>query len=334
MSNTRAISTFAFCLMLVLVPGSLFAQGNGPGGGGHTDSAGNNLALPVIWSDGVTKALRGTYGAPSFLGESFTDGLGVTWYLQQDPLNEWQAETFDGKYSAVHVDWIDWGDNLEAKAWYSTSVVRVETVLYQDLDVPLVGFEMGYLWGEGTSEMWGTTGNTYNSDQATVYSGCARMTIQKLTKDPTDPTFFVAWNPVTGAWTGDIGDALFNKAVWEAVEGSESPTSYSAEINIPGKVIYGYNWNLRKVGDGAGFYRLTFSLDGTNCPIILNTFFTEGTTQILLPVEEEVLAEAEEPGGGVAVIDYANNLTYIDVEILARSGKGGNTGKGGKGGNK
>ena len=37
---------------------------------------------------------------------------------------------------------------------------------------------------------------------------------------------------------------------------------YSAEINVKGKVIYGYNWNTRVLSDGPGYYRITFSMDG------------------------------------------------------------------------
>ncbi len=344
MSRTRLVWICTLALALATLPINSFAQG---GGGGHVSTPGNNLSLPVIWSDGVSKALRGTYGAPVFNGETFTDELGNVWYLQQDALNEWQAESADWSGAAVYVDWIDWGDNLESKPWYDSSVVRVETVLYQDLATPMTGFEMSQLWGQGTSEMWGTSGNTYDSDQATVYSGCARFTIQKLTKDKADPTFAIAWNPATGAWYGDVGPALLNSAVWEGAEGSTSPSVYSAEINIPGKVIYGYNWNLRKTGDGPGVYRLTFSFDGMlggiECPVTLNTFFN-ADTEIMASVEVTTLAwpktpplgptAAEgEPAGGIPVIDVANNLTYIDVTILPRSGKGGNDGKGGKGGN-
>lgn len=344
MSRTRLVCIFTLALALAMLPVSSSAQGKG-GGGGHETTPGNNLSLPVIWSDGVTKALRGTFGAPVFDGESFTDEL-YTWYLQQDAYNEWQAQSADWSGTPVYVNWIDWGDNLEAKDWYSTSVVRVETVLYQDLDTAMTGFTMSHLWGEGTSEMWGTNTGTYDSFQATVYSGCARLTIQKLSKDPADPEFYVSWDPYTGEWVGDVGSALLNSAVWEAVEGSTSPLYYSAEVNIPGKVIYGYNWNLRKTGDGAGVYRLTFSLDGIegHCPVPLNTYF-DANTQIMPSIELTTLAwppkgpqigptvaEAD-PGGGVAVIDVDNNLTYIDVTILARSGKGGTSGKGGKGGN-
>ena len=129
--------------------------------------------------------------------------------------------------------------------------------------------------------------------------------------------------------------ALFNSPVWESGDG---PGYYSAEINVKGKVIYGYTWDVNKLHDdtvvppytnpsAAGDYRITFSLDGTNCPVTLNTFF-DAYTQIVVPLEEAVvLEEGEEPGGGaVAHTDAVNNLTYIDVRILAKGG-GGNSKK-------
>lgn len=40
--------------------------------------------------------------------------------------------------------------------------------------------------------------------------------------------------------------------------------------------------------------------------------------------QEEVTAKSEESeGGGTAVLDFVNNLTYIDVNILERTGGGG-----------
>jgi hypothetical protein len=191
-------------------------------------------------------------------------------------------------------------------------------------------------------ELWGlnTTGlnheapspvKSYDAPQATVYSHCARLTIQKLLVDRDDPELAnLTWMPELG-WTeailGDdlVNDPIFNMAVHEAQDG---PGYYSAEINVKGKVIYGYTWNVRKLNDkivnggtADGDYRITFSFDQT-CPTVdLNTFF-DGSTVILEPAEEEEATEAEEPpgGGAVAVLDVYNNLTYMDVRILERSG--------------
>ena len=64
----------------------------------------------------------------------------------------------------------------------------------------------------------------------------------------------------------------------------------------------------------------------------LNTFFVDGFTEIMVPLEEEgeaqAYAEESTGGGATAVLDFENNLTYIDVRILERGGGGG--GNGGK----
>lgn len=303
--------------ILLLLP--VTAQAARPGGETET---GNNLSMPVIWSDGYALPLRGVYGAPVFTGEAWPADcalLGVEcWYVQQDALNTWQAQSVIPA-SRVDVDWIDWGDNLESKPWYVTSIVRVEVGLWKDLTDPMTAFTMAYLWGQGPSEMWGTNATTYSSLAALVYSRCARLTIQKLTKDAADPTFSATWNATAGKWEGDVGSPLYNSGVW--MTGTGRTGAYSAEINVSGKVVYGYNWNVRKTGSGAGTYRLTFSLDRTNPPVSLNTYFTEGITQIMPSAEEETVVAAEAASGGVAVIDYANNLTYIDVKILASRGR-------------
>ena len=99
-------------------------------------------------------------------------------------------------------------------------------------------------------------------------------------------------------------------------------------------------------GEAAGDYRITFSLDETcgtdtsGATVTLNTFFEAASgddpgTRILLPVEEDVtggeIVIAEEENnptvGAEAVLDFINNLTYIDVRILERGGGGGGGGK-------
>lgn len=291
----------------------------GTPGGGEDEEAGNNLSFPAIWSDGVTLPLRGTYGAPVFAG-AFTVLDGIPWYHQQDEGNSWQAETATGVGAPFNVDWVDWGDNLEARSWTLQAPVRVETVLYQD--APMDSFEMRLISGQGVTEMWGTSGNVLESPQATVYSACARITIQKLTTDPTDPTFEAVWDPARDQWVGDLAPALVNKGVWETAEGAQA-VKYAAEINVSGKLIYGFNWNTKTLNNGAGMYRITFSLDGTGCPTTLNTFF-DGDTEIVPSAEEETIeAAAETTGGGVAVMDSANNLSYIDITLTSATGRRG-----------
>lgn len=324
---------------------------------------GNNLSYPVIWSDGVTKALRGTTGmepatagpwwywwgtkddgtplscAPDYDDINFCDdGVAGTAngalpggpqraYLQQEEYNVWQAATLHAN-GPVTVDWIDWGDNLEAVPWYLNSMVRAEVVLISDLSEGALQYDMKHLYGWGKDEMWGLASDLQGgeldklySSQATVYSHCARFTIQKLGANcDTDE---LVWDEDATRWTGDcvVDPPIFNGAVREAEDG---PGFYSAEINVKGKVIYGYTWNVKNMNAGPGQYRFTFSLDPENLCPELNTFFSASETAILLPIEEEIttLEESDSvPSGGTAII--GGNFTYIDVQILEKRGGGG-----------
>jgi len=301
----------------ICVSGPILAKGSA-----HEETAGNNLSLPVIWAEGKGLDLRGTMLQATLDGPFYTDEFGVKWYYQQEDLSYWQAESADGSGSPVQVSWIDWGDNMESQTWTIRSIVRTEVVLYKDLATPMTGYEMAWLWGEGVTEMWASNGVQYASDQATVFSWLARYTVQKLNTVPYTPeggvidnnTLGLAWNGATHQWDGPVGMTLYNSAVWEAegVDGRALSEIYSSEINIPGKVIYGWNWNVKKLNEGTGYYRITFSLDPATgpdkTPYTCNAFFADGVTQIL----------PGNPGGGIPQIDYANNLTYIDMQIIAK----------------
>ena len=175
----------------------------------------------------------------------------------------------------------------------------------------------------------------------TVYSPCARLTIQKLLvpRESVPPAGLVwldgeGWVEAEG-YERLIDLPLYTGAVHEAGDG---PGYYNAEINVKGRVIYGYTWNVRRMNDGDGDYRITYSFDSECGGVSLNTFFTEGLTEIMVPLEEEESAKAteDEGGGATAVLDCADNLTYIDVRIHARNSSGGNSphegGGGGAGG--
>jgi len=268
-------------------------------------------------------------------------------YLQKDPGNIWQAEQiYDKLGTPRYVDWIDWGDNLESVSWTIASQVRTEIVLLEDISgTPiLTQFNMRHVSGWGISEVHGMQADLDESPiygpgtEATVYSHNARLTIQKLNVESLDevpPPHELVWTPKLG-WQGDLfNPAIFNDPVYE---GDDGPSSYSAEINVKGKVMYGYTWNLRKLNQGTGYYRITFSFDAEGGLVPLNTFFREGETNIVTPTEEELLvaalAESEETGGGgVPVIDFDNNLTYVDVLITEKQrGAGGGGSGGGKSG--
>lgn len=281
-------------------------------------------------------------------------------YLQKDQYNVWQAwsglaATADvsNTQGGVDVDWIDWGDNLESVDWYTRSQVRTEVVLFQDLPTPLLEYEMRHTSGWGIDEVHGLATDLANTPlmgpgtRATVYSNCARLTIQKLLVPRNDSRLAdliwvegVGWTEPLGYVDNLINSAIFNKAVHE---GGDGPGYYAAEINVKGRIIYGYTWNVRQVNDmtplegsqsptAAGDYRLTFSLDKMCGTVSLKTYFMAGTTQILVPIETEEVAALAAEGDDVgatgvlvpAVFDpytaelLGGNLTYMDVHILQR----------------
>ncbi|PTM08830.1 MAG: hypothetical protein DA407_07105 [Bacteroidetes bacterium] len=253
-------------------------------------------------------------------------------YVQKDVDNVWQAYNTsipDGE--TLIIDWVDWGDNLESVAWDIDSKVRTELVLLKDLDELVTQFGMRHVSGWGSDEVHGMQTQMNNQPvygegtQATVYTPKLRFTVQKLnyTRESIPPSR-LTWDPEMKKWTETnpedvdiINDPIYNQAAFEAGTGSGY---FSAEINVKGKIIYGYTWDVNSINDGEGHYRITYSFDegdGTSGRAILGA-----TTQIVLPIEEEATtitntaAVLEEPSdGGVAILDPANNLTYMDVLI-------------------
>ncbi len=316
-----------------------------------TDEAGNPLSCPPD-PDNSAYCDDNIPNMSSWLPPG--DGW-VRAYLQKDPGNVWQAENQPYQLSApLIVDWIDWGDNLESVDWYIRSMVRTEVVLYQDLSQPMREYQMRHLSGWGIDEVHGLAVDHANEvllgsgTQATLYSPCARLTIQKLLINRDDPQIDgLEWDTLAHRWvvsdpsTQLINDPIFTKAVYESGDG---PGYYAAEINVKGKIIYGYTWNVRQLNEGAGDYRITFSFDGSfdettcgvddlNNPVYLQTFFDENAgTRIMVPEEEATVvttsieSDSDDSGGAIANIDSFNNLTYIDVRIKDRN-SGGRKGK-------
>ncbi|MEJ2539528.1 MAG: hypothetical protein P8188_06100 [Gemmatimonadota bacterium] len=346
----------------------------GPPGGVGEPTAGSNLSFPTIWAEGLSKNPRGAMGTVQlggpwwyWWGEPLEEGgdplacapdpddpgrcadgtePGSGWvkaFLQKEVANEWQAANYAAT-GPVDVDRMDWGDAIESVSWTLKSKVRIEATLFEDVPQPMTGYTMRHTSGHGIDEMWGVDAGhgaadalAYASDEAIVYSSCARLTIQKLLVERetlSHPDARLTWNPVTAQWDGDVvdPDPVFNGAI--APEGPSG--GFGAEINIQGKVVYGMTWDVKTANDGAGDYRVTFSLADANCPTVtLNTFITDLTEIIALEEEGEVTVAAEDDAagpeeGGTAHVQGADNLSYIDLRItLKESGKGGGGGGGG-----
>ena len=153
---------------------------------------------------------------------------------------------------------------------------------------------------------------------ATVYTACARLLIQKLTGDPAT----LYWDSDEGSWMprSAINTPAVDIKTWDG--------SYSVEINAGGSLIYGFNWNTQKFSEGAGEYRLTFLIEGSSanggrCIHDSNAVFDD--TSLSVNVGERRPATILTPAA-LGATRGEGGAVYVDVEI----GTGGGGGGGGK----
>lgn len=260
-------------------------------------------------------------GVPVLEGEPCPSDACKTWWLQERVQNKWQAGNMDDPDSTtpVVITALDWGDLLESSNQLSQKQVRTEMTLLQDasLDPDFIDLAYNELAHSMSGAVPGTDqsinevqGTDFPATQtlvsargikgydATVYSRCARLVIQKLS------TATPAWNSALGYWTGSgITAPLVNVKAYAS--------TYSAEINAGGSLLYGYNWNTKTAAAGSGRYRITFVIDGASKCSVSNTVF-DGTTQIVNPgnVNWATLV----PQGDSTLTDEGG-LTYVDVTV-------------------
>lgn len=340
-------------------------DGGGPGGGnsgvpGHGDTGlGNNLATPVVFAEGqgltgqpVTDA-NGPIYANTGLRPTADEGLtitslpfshfvpdaeyqttfdGITYYQQKTP-NTWQPQWRDAAAGGAPAQaTVDWSDNLVRQTWTTNSVVRVEVVLDDLLNTdvvypneptlvntPMTGFNMTFLEGSGKTEQWGTDGTTAPFN-ATIYSVCPRLQISKCQGEYT-----LATATCQGSWVEAI-----NLWTHDALSG-EGSSGLSAEVNVSGKLIYGYNWMLRQLPDvidgvpidKAGWWRIAFSIDDGGGSVACNVSLDN-----LYPTDlHAYYAGAADEEGATDPVLYEPKLTsstntQIDVLINANRGGG------------
>ena len=244
--------------------------GGGGGSGGGDEGFGNNLSFPLVFADGYGLgglAIDGTVSPwmdfntglrptstevlPNFpyLAPSNAYVLNGVQYWEQKTESTWQAHWRNGAGTQQDV-YLDWGDNLTSASLRTNSPVRVEATLYRDDPAdPLDAYGMALLYGSGQTEMQGTTGVTAQSTLRTVMAFNARLTIEKL---------------LGPGGAVDNSVTPFTMSAYEALSG-DGPGRFSPEINVSGKLVYGYiwrlkNWNLTEA-EKLGWWRPTFSLD-------------------------------------------------------------------------
>jgi hypothetical protein len=192
-------------------------------------------------------------------------------------------------------------------------MIRVEHVLEGATAAPLEGYNMYLLYGTGPSEMQGTDGTT-GFFVPTLYSVMPRLTIEKIDAE--------GGNPVYTAFDGAIHEGV----------GLDGPGYYSAEVNVAGKIIYGYNFMIRNLtlppGETKyGWWRITFSLDDQ--ATVGGTPVARNLSLDLLGSTATVAVPGAPPAGYTPQIDPATNRTWLDIYVESASGGGGGGGGGG-----
>jgi hypothetical protein len=305
-----------------LVSANAYGAGGsgGKGGGGGDEGFGNNLSVPVIFAearglaganvlvgggkdytatgfrpvagldDGALAALLAGNQLPFFyegnVAETYTP-FDAFW---QKSANVWQAE-WDARLGPPTPAIVDWGDNFRSVSYSSTSVIRVEHTLYANDGTIMQGYphdvtinpssssELQAIFDDGQQTV--TVPMT-----PTVFSDRARLRIDKLSGPG-----------------GTVTHTLLDKAVYESF-GIDGPGGYGAELNVGGKVVFGYVWDMKKVVmppgvSKEGWWRITFSLDAG-----------AGVTLDGVALGDELLAT------------YSPTVTSAEIEILSRRGGG------------
>jgi hypothetical protein len=312
-----------------------------------TEILGNNLSVPVTFSEGYgltgspvdvstagSTGLRGTmlvdnfdsletYTPIYFQGTVDYDGtlLFSNWFYEQKTEATWQAAWQDGSaINPVEVTRLDWGDSLLSQTWSVRSKIRVEVALYRDNSEYLQGYAMNHLYGEGTTEVWGTADKSLlgaaepSKDpmmlppiEQTVYSNCARITVSEIT-----------------GRDGTVTREIFSYPVYEKY-GVTGPGGFSGEVNVGGKLIYGFNWDPRAHDLPPGWYRVEFSLDPT---VTWTVAGAEGGTGGTYTANRNVHIQALDTNDTTSGWPYQPVLaadgysSYVDVELVARGGGG------------
>jgi hypothetical protein len=280
---------------------------------GHSTTGGNNLSYPVVFAEGigvtglpvsVDAGLRPTPaesiavpGLPFFYSGNRPD-YGI-YYLQQG-FNVWQAEWLDGSVGAPALAEVAWGDNLTHHTFNTHATIRVEVSLFAHAQPLLTGYRMASLWGSGPTEMQGTDGTTVDTIPS-IFSVMPRLIIEKLDDSTKVPVFTV--------YEGAIHEGL----------GSEGPGAFGSEVNVGGRIIYGFNLQVQDLAlptnlHKYGWYRLTLQLDANA---------TVGGAPVSRNVALDRLAVPADALTYTPQLDTANQVTWLDIYIVSASGGGG-----------
>jgi hypothetical protein len=262
-------------------------------------------------------------------------------YWQKTATNDWTADAIQfntvaaqgGGYPATHVDW---SDSLESQIWWDTAAIRVETTPYATLPPPslaeptaLTRVTMWHVFGQGKTELWGAqatddVGTTLTTEEwayPILHTTAARLNIAKIsgpTADCVNDT-----SPGAGTWMVNPNDT--SKYYWSGSSLTLYDVPYTPELNIGGRYVYGFNWQLRRdqvppsIGK-TGWWRLTFyTAQPGSYPVVL--FPALDATVKYPPGPPPTLVAKFNPA-------VAEDLSYIDICVRGSKGGGGIKGGG------
>lgn len=264
-------------------------------------------------------------------------------YWQKTATNDWTADAIQfntvaaqgGGYPATHVDW---GDSLESQIWWDTAAIRVETTPYATLPPPLLTepllltrVTMWHVFGQGKTELWGAkatdeVGTTLTTEEwanPILHTTAARLNIAKISGP--DQDCVNGTSPGAGDWIVNPNDTT--KYYWSgsAPYLTLYDVPYTPELNIGGRYVHGFNWQLRRdqvpasIGK-TGWWRLTFytALPGY-FPVVI---FPNSADTYTYPPGIAPLTEAK------FTPKVTTDLSYIDICVRGSKGGGGIKGGG------
>jgi len=268
---------------------------------------------------------------PICLGKTF-----YRLYWQKTATNDWTADailantlpTVGGGYPATHVDW---SDSLESQIWWDTAAIRVETTPYATLASPatLTRVTMWHVFGQGKTELWGakatddlgTVLTTEEWSYPILHTLVARLNVAKISGPNADCVNDTS--PGAGTWMVDPNNT--SRYYWSGSSLTLHDIPYTAELNIGGRYVYGFNWQLRRDSVPAsigktGWWRLTFyTAQPGFYPVVIFPALdaTVKNPPLVAPPAEVKFAP---------VVAY--DLSYIDICVRGSKGGGGIKGGG------
>lgn len=124
------------------------------------------------------------------------------------------------------------------------------------------------------------------------------------------------------------GYVLYESSIAEGLWVDGPSDAYSAEVNLPGDLLYGYNWDTR--GLFAGWYRLSFWIEvDASCPTVnpaTGTPISYPGVDICFGDPTDVDSESGKIFGFVTVLPD-KELSYLDLFLTQKTTGRGQSGK-------